>query len=113
MDKHRRSRAELNIDVLRAINNGRKSPSRIVCAANLSYDRVMRRIDFLINQNLVERITGDRKSYSITQKGREILHYFDEIESIIYDKTCFEINSRYSSFSHIRNRNTQINTPAL
>ena len=108
MEKHRRSQTELHIDVLRAINNGRKSPTRIVCAANLSYDRVMRCINFLIDQGFVERIIGKRKIYSITDNGREIIRYFNEIEGIFYEKTSFRTNANRSfSVSQIRNRNTQ------
>jgi predicted transcriptional regulator len=39
---YRRSRIELYVDILHAITNGRESPARIVYAANLSYDRVVK-----------------------------------------------------------------------
>ncbi len=78
---YRRSRLELYIDVLRAIYNGRHAPSRVVYAANLSYDRVMNCIDFLLDQGLVNRIDGiKKKRYTVTERGKNVVKYFSEIE---------------------------------
>ena len=96
MGKYRRSQIELCIDVLRAICNGRKVPSRIVCAANLSYDRVMCCIDFLVNQGLVEITAGDRKLYSVTERGRDVMRYFDEVESIFCEDVYSGMKLRYN-----------------
>lgn len=87
MNKHRRSRIELCIDVLRAIYDGRRSPSHVVYAANLSYDRVTRYINYLEDKGLVQRITDKRKMYEITERGREVIHQFDDVEaSLFYTK---------------------------
>lgn len=78
---YRRSRLELYLDVLRAIYNGRQAPSRVVYAANLSYDRVMNCIEFLLEQGLVHRIDGiKKKRYQATEQGRNVIKYFTEIE---------------------------------
>jgi predicted transcriptional regulator len=78
---YRRSRLELYLDVLRAVYNGRRAPSRVVYAANLSYDRVMNCIDFLLTQGLVERIEGiKKKRYTVTENGKNVIKYFQEIE---------------------------------
>jgi predicted transcriptional regulator len=86
MSKYRRSKIELYVDVLRAILNGRKSPSRIVYAANLSYDRVIRCINFLEEQGLVQKLDEVKKGYTATDRGREIVQYFDEIETKLFYK---------------------------
>lgn len=81
---YRRSRLELNLDVLKAIYNGRQAPSRVVYAANLSYDRVMNCIEFLVEQNLVQRIEGiTKKRYTITDRGKNVVNYFSEIEKLM------------------------------
>jgi len=88
--KYRRSRVELYIDVLRAIYNGRRSPSRIVYTANLSYDRVMRCIDFLEEQGLIQRAEDEKKRYMVTEKGRDVIQYFSEVETaLFYKKKAF------------------------
>ena len=89
MPKHvyRRSRIELYVDVLRAIANGRESPARIVYAANLSYDRVVRSLNFLAEQELViKNIEGKKKRYAITEKGMDVVRYFNEVETAIFYK---------------------------
>jgi predicted transcriptional regulator len=81
---YRRSRLELNLDVLKAIYNGRQAPSRVVYAANLSYDRVMNCIEFLVEQHLVQRIAGiSKKRYTITDRGKNVVNYFSEVEKLM------------------------------
>jgi predicted transcriptional regulator len=78
---YRRSRLELYLDVLKAIHQGRQAPSRVVYAANLSYDRVINCINFLIDHNLVTQINGTtKKRYVTTERGRNVVKYFHEIE---------------------------------
>ncbi len=78
---YRRSRLELYLDVLKAIYDGRQAPSRVVYAANLSYDRVINCIDFLIDHNLVEKVDGiAKKRYTVTESGKNVVKYFSEIE---------------------------------
>jgi len=91
MTTYRRSKIELYIDVLRAVYNGRGSPSRIVYAANLSYDRVIRCIDFLEEQGLLQRIEEEKKKrYMATERGKEVIQYFSEVEtSLFYKKKTF------------------------
>ena len=79
MKSYRRSRLELYLDVLQAIGRGRQSPSKIVYAANISYDRVVRCINFLEKQVLVQRIYSSKRLYTITENGREVLHYFENL----------------------------------
>ena len=86
MGTHRRSRIELLVDVLRAIYKGRRSPSRVVYAAKLSYDRVVKHITFLEEQGLIQRLEGQKKRYEITGRGADVIKYFDEIETNLFSK---------------------------
>lgn len=100
MAKYRRSRIELYVDVLRAINNGRRSPSRVVYAANPSYDRVIRCINFLVEQGLAQRIEEEKpkKRYTVTERGAEVIRYFNEVETaLFYKKKAFSnVNVHYA-----------------
>jgi predicted transcriptional regulator len=99
MPNFRRSKIELYVDVLRAVYNGRRSPSRVVYAANLSYDRVMKCIDFLLEQGLVKRIDEEeRKRYVVTERGKEVVRYFDEVESALFyrKKAISNVNIHYA-----------------
>lgn len=97
---YRRSRIELYVDVLRAIYNGRVSPSRIVYAANLSYDRVVRCLKFLEDQDLVQKVEGiKKKRYRITERGCEVIKYFNEVETYLFHKKKIfsNVNIHYGS----------------
>ncbi|MFH0897349.1 MAG: winged helix-turn-helix domain-containing protein [Candidatus Bathyarchaeota archaeon] len=114
MSKYRRSKIELYVDILRAICNGRKSPSRMVYAANLSYDRVIRCVNFLEEQGLVEKIDENKKGYAITERGKAIVQYFEEIEtSLFYKKKTFSnINVHYNRLTTLgEQQNEQMNSP--
>lgn len=89
---YRRSRIELYVDILQAIANGRESPAKIVYAANLSYDRVVKCLEFLEEQSLVQRTENANKKrrYKVTPKGMEVVRYFTEVQSaLFYKKKAF------------------------
>ena len=85
---YRRSRIELYVDILHAIANGRESPAKIVYAANLSYDRVVKCLEFLEEQSLIQRTENANKKrrYKITSKGLEVVRYFTEVQSALFYK---------------------------
>jgi predicted transcriptional regulator len=95
---YRRSRIELYVDILQAIANGRESPARIVYAANLSYDRVVRHLSFLTEQKLADRIEGKKKRFRITERGLEVIRYFKEVEAALFlkKKTFTKINVHFT-----------------
>ncbi len=95
---YRRSRVELYIDILQAIANGQESPARIVYAANLSYDRVVKCLDFLEEQNLIKRSSDTKKRrYKVVSKGMDVLKYFGEVQRALFykKKTINNINIHY------------------
>jgi len=81
----RRSQMELQVEVLHAIYRGRDSPSRIVYAANLSYDRVLKCIRFLEERSLIAKKEGEQGSprYRVTEKGTEVIGHFTRIRSAL------------------------------
>jgi predicted transcriptional regulator len=96
---YRRSRVELYVDVLHAIANGRESPAKIVYAANLSYDRVIKCLDFLEEQSLIQRSSNTKKRrYRIVSKGMDVLRYFGEVQTALFykNKTINNVNIHYT-----------------
>ena len=96
---YRRSRVELYVDILQALANGRESPTRIVYAANLSYDRVVKCLDFLEEQELIQRGNEFKKRrYKITSKGMDVVRYFGEVQNALFYKkrTITNINIHYN-----------------
>lgn len=96
---YRRSRIELYVDILQAITNGRESPARIVYAANLSYDRVVKCLEFLEEQGLIQRSAETKKRrYKITSKGMDVVRYFAEVQTALFfkKKTITNINIHFT-----------------
>jgi predicted transcriptional regulator len=72
---------EIYIDILKAVADGRKKPTHVMYRANLSWARLQKCLDFLINQDLLRESTNDRSVvFSITPKGKDVLGYFKKIE---------------------------------
>ncbi|MGD2142025.1 MAG: winged helix-turn-helix domain-containing protein [Candidatus Bathyarchaeota archaeon] len=80
----RRSRLEMYLDVLWAIKRGTRKPTRIMYEANLSWKPLQRILDSMIARDLVLEIDAtperDKRTssvYEITQKGENIITYFN------------------------------------
>jgi len=83
----RRSRLELYLDVLGAVKRGIDKPTCIMYEANLSWKPLKRLLGHMMDMNLVEEIdlSGTRrrdkrtdKNYRLTQKGENVIRYFNE-----------------------------------
>ncbi len=99
MSTYRRSRIELYTDILKAIANGRQSPARMVYAANLSYDRVVKCLDFLEEQSLIQRSSDTKKRrYKVTSRGMDVVRYFSQVQAALFNKkkTVTNINIHYT-----------------
>jgi len=85
----RRSRFEIYIDILAQIKSGETLPTRIMYGVNLSWKNLQSTLQSLINQGLIEEFNeneGDNRSkkfYRITEKGDNVLKYFNRIESLM------------------------------
>jgi len=81
----RRSSFQIAIDVLTVIGEGEKRPTRIMYASNLSWNSLRGTLDLLVDKGYVDEdfISKRNKKYSITAKGREVLGYYDRLESLV------------------------------
>ena len=92
--KTRRSKLEVYLDVLWAIKNGTYKPTRIMYESNLSWKPLQKTLDSLIKQGLVteykpEKLRDKRTSlcYKLTQKGENVIKYFNKAKDLIEIKT--------------------------
>ena len=86
----RRSKLEIYLDVLRVIKGGVRKPTRIMYGANLSWKPLQQVLQSLLDQGLIVEIDvsdgGDKRTtnhYEITQKGENVLRYFDRARRLI------------------------------
>ena len=86
----RRSRLEIYLDILRIIRNGTRKPTRIMYAANISWKPMQRIINSMVKQGLImetDALEGrdkrTNKTYEITQKGNNIINYFNRAKEFI------------------------------
>jgi predicted transcriptional regulator len=82
----RRAKLEIQIDILKALaRHGPLKLTHIMYKANVNCNALGQYLDFLIQQNLVEKQTLNKKRvvYAITERGRTILKYFREISSAL------------------------------
>jgi predicted transcriptional regulator len=72
-----RSRIEMRAAILRAVRT-ETSPTRIMRRANLSWNLLSVFLPGLVAKRLVrESAANDRKSYSLTTRGNDVLRLFD------------------------------------
>ena len=93
----RRSRSEIYIEVLQAINDGVSAPTRIMYAANISWQPNMDALNHLVKNELIEELDAreesmkahrkvDKRStvvYVITQKGKDALRQLAKSRSMM------------------------------
>jgi len=84
----RRSKFEIYMDILAAIKGGTVTPTRIMYRANLSWKPLKQIFETLTAQGLiVERSMDDdkrtRKVYALTDKGENVLNYFDRTKALM------------------------------
>ncbi len=86
----RRSKLEIYLDVLWAIKSGTAKPTRIMYEANLSWKPLQRILNSMVSQDLVEEIDAsnsrDKRTntlYNITQKGENVISYFNRAKHLI------------------------------
>jgi len=82
----RRSRLEMYVDILKVLaRNGPLKLTHIMYKANVNCSVLKQHLDFLIQQNLVEEQTSQKKRrktrvvYAITERGKTVLKYFREV----------------------------------
>ena len=75
----RRSKLDIQLEVLNAIRAGVDKPTRIMYAANMSWAPVSKILDRLVDREFVSVITdnsgnGSKRRYEITEKGVSVLN---------------------------------------
>jgi len=82
----RRSKMEMYIDILKVLaQNGPLKLTHVMYKANVNCSVLKQNLDFLIQQNLIEeQITHKKRnktkvSYVITDKGKTVIRYFNEV----------------------------------
>jgi predicted transcriptional regulator len=86
--QQRRSKLDIVLNVLSAVKSGVDKPTRIMYATNLSWKPTQRILANLVEQGLLQEYgnTGSKRSkrrYEITEKGVDVLRYFDNASSLI------------------------------
>ena len=87
-DVRRRSKLDIMLTVLRAVAGGEEKPTKIMYAANMSWNLTQRVFEDLVRQGLLEvrEVPGSKRStrrYSITEKGGSVLEYFDGAKALL------------------------------
>lgn len=77
---NRRSRFEIYMDILMALEDGPKNPTRLMYATNLSWAPLQECLRALIMHGSVmeSEQTTNRKVYALTQKGSSIIGRYRE-----------------------------------
>jgi len=84
----RRSKLDIMITVLKAIQGGMDKPTRIMYAANMSWNSTQKVFADLVRQELIY-ITEEqgarraKKRYHLTDKGMNVLDYFKGASSLL------------------------------
>ena len=84
----RRSKLDIQLEVLKAVREGVDKPTRIMYAANMSWNPVRKILDSLVDGGLLSVISntvGNRakRRYEITEKGVSVLNYFEGAKELV------------------------------
>jgi predicted transcriptional regulator len=75
-----RNRREIAADILEIAKNGSRK-TRIMYLGNLSFDLFRKYVDLLVRLELLEIRDGPDKPYVATEKGRQFLEEFKELQT--------------------------------
>ena len=84
----RRSKLDIQLEVLKAVREGVDKPTRIMYSANMSWNPVRKILDSLVKGGLLSVISntvGNRakRRYEITEKGVSVLNYFEGAKELV------------------------------
>ena len=72
------------LDILEAIKKGNHKPTRIMNRTYVSWKPLMEVLDAMMKQNLlVSEKHSEHIIYNITEKGKNVLNYFNEAIELI------------------------------
>ena len=97
--KHRRSRVEITADILRLLRLGNTGKTQITHYANLRWDQGLKYIDYLLEENLMERAEEEMglPCYRITKKGLAVLNLIENLEKDLkeYELILMRLEKKY------------------
>lgn len=72
---NRRSRMEIHVDIMMALAEGPKSPTRLMYTTNLSWAPLQQCLSYLMKQGLVQesKQSFHRRIYALTEKGKNVV----------------------------------------
>jgi predicted transcriptional regulator len=84
----RRSKLDIQLEVLKAVRAGVDKPTRIMYAANISWNPVRKILDRLVDRELLSMIENTvgkkaKRRYEITEKGVSVLNYFEGAKELV------------------------------
>ena len=84
----RRSKLDIMMTVLGAIKDGVDKPTRIMYTANMSWNSTQKIFEDLLEQDLIyvteePGLKRAKKRYHITEKGLNVLQYFERAKLLI------------------------------
>ena len=73
----KRSRFEISCDILKLIFDGEEKPTKLMFKANISWNVIKEILEILVKKELVtEHMIGKVKRYKITDKGIQVISYY-------------------------------------
>lgn len=79
----RRSKLRILADILKVLELGEANVTKLMLEANLSYARLMKYLEELVEKKFVVREEDGREvKYRITKRGKEFLKEYEMIERI-------------------------------
>jgi len=86
----KRSRLQLFVDVLRAIDKGECKPTRIMYKSNLSWLPFRQMLNRMVELELVEmKEEGTRQLYLIAERGKNFLRILDDLKKVLTPPSGF------------------------
>ena len=80
----RRSDTQITLEILSAIKEGERRPTRIMYACNLSYRGLITRIDELLEGGFIRMVKNSGKEgYEITEKGNEVITHLGYLKDML------------------------------
>ncbi len=84
----RRSKLNIQLEVLKAVREGVDKPTRIMYAANMSWNPVRKILDSLVDVGLLSVISNTvgkraKRRFEITEKGVSVLNYFEGAKELV------------------------------
>jgi predicted transcriptional regulator len=88
------------MEILTEIQNGCVLPTRIMYRTNISWSPLCQTLNALSNQGLIETSFDDsdkrsKKLYRITEKGSQVLRYFNKSKELIDLKATPNLTQKY------------------